>query len=119
MSRFFATAIGLTLLTASLAYGQDAGPPNVTANPRVPAAQLGSPSAYASDYTRESSRDYIRRRAQEAADARRARIEGMKWLGYSPLRPTTTAVPFMGHPPTWNGNQFWNYPGASYYWYLP
>jgi hypothetical protein len=94
--------------------------------PRPPAARDNAsvvlpsqPRAWtSSSYQQESAREYIRRRAQEKAEARTARIEGMKWLGYSPLRPTVNAVPFTSHLPAWTPfgfGAYWNHP----YWYHP
>lgn len=37
----------------------------------------------------------VQRRAALRAEERRRRIEAWKWLGYSPLRPTVGATPFM------------------------
>jgi hypothetical protein len=75
-----------------------------------------------STYQEESARDYIRRRAQEQSAARRARIEGMKWVGHSPSRPMVSATPFMSNPHRWVGVTptgywgpgFWSTRGMSY-----
>jgi hypothetical protein len=78
------------------AMAQDKGP---GVENRSPAGNSGPD--WQSSYQEELARDYIRRRAQERTAARQARIEGLKWLGYSPARPIVSATPFMSSPPTW------------------
>jgi hypothetical protein len=95
-------------------------PANVRQEPAAVAAapQHGAPQAWSSSYQRESSREYLRRRAQEKAEARQARIEGLRWLGFSASRPTVSTTPFTSHPPSWGAftvGTYWQYP----YWYHP
>ncbi len=45
-------------------------------------------------------KDLVRQRAVEKAENRRRRIEARKWMGYDPLRPNVTAVPYMAVPAT-------------------
>jgi hypothetical protein len=66
---------------------------------------------------KEMAREYIRVRAQEKAEARTARIEGMRALGFSPQRPTVNATPFTSHPPTWAVSSHWGYPFGNSIWY--
>jgi hypothetical protein len=44
--------------------------------------------------------DLVRQRAVERAENRRRRIEARKWMGYDPLRPPVTAVPYTSAPET-------------------
>jgi hypothetical protein len=44
--------------------------------------------------------DLVRQRAVERAENRRRRIEARKWMGYDPLRPAVTAVPYTSAPET-------------------
>jgi len=47
----------------------------------------------------------VRRKAEERAAARRARLAAMKWYGMSNQRPQASPAPFMGtYSPTWFGN---------------
>jgi hypothetical protein len=94
-----------------------AGPGTVRNDKPAPHAVAAVPTTYGS-YQQESSREYLLRRARERAEARQARIEGMRWLGYSSLRPTVTATPFSAQPPTWGAftvGAYWSYP----YWFHP
>lgn len=53
----------------------------------------------------------VRARAEMRADARQARIESMKWFGYSNARPQANPTPFTGtYSPVWSGN------GGGYRW---
>ena len=70
----------------------------------VPARPAGAETrqpdwqAHSRDIT---AHEYIQRRAQEKTAARQARIEGMKWIGYSPSRPVVSGTPFMSTAPRW------------------
>jgi hypothetical protein len=122
MKRLFVTAVLLGVLTSQRGPAQEpvpAKPP--VARPDVsPFAppQMGSPEWYSST-NQESPKEYIRRRAQEKAEARRARIEGMRWIGYSPLRPTVSSTPFFAHPPTWGPVPSSYEYNLGPYWYHP
>jgi hypothetical protein len=43
--------------------------------------------------------ELVRRRAIERAELRRRRLEAQRMMGYSPLRPTVTAMPYTTTPP--------------------
>ena len=95
------------------------GPPHRPASDSDSANQPGPARSWTASNREEMARDYIRLRAQEKAEARRARIEGMRALGYSPLRPTTTSTPFTSHPPMWSVSHMWAYPVGNPFWYHP
>lgn len=123
MNRTFLFVVAISCLASVRGAGQEPNldndrPRRADGNPFTPPPQLGSPEWYGVTHE-ETSRDYIRRRAQEKAEARRARIEGMRWLGYSPLRPTVSSTPFFAHPPTWSAVPSYPYPGTGMYWYHP
>lgn len=91
------TAVALTIALGSTPVSaQEKG----EAVPRPPVVNQAVPD-WQSTYQQEAARDYIRRRAQEKSAARQARIEGMKWLGHSPLRPVVSTTPFMSSVPSW------------------
>ncbi len=62
--------------------------------PITPPVWTGNPPS--DSRRRLDAQDLVRRRAAQKAEERRRRIEVRKWLGYSPLRPSVGAVPFMG-----------------------
>lgn len=47
----------------------------------------------------------VRRKAEQRAANRRARLASQRWFGFSPLRPIASPVPWMGTAaPMWVGN---------------
>lgn len=47
----------------------------------------------------------VRRKAEQRAAAREARLASQRWYGVSPLRPMASPLPFMGTAaPMWAGN---------------
>lgn len=96
MKKLVFSCFVLALMVSSQAIGQEP----VAPAPRPEAAENRIPD-WQPSYQSETARDYIRKRAQEKTAARQARIEGMKWMGYSPSRPSVSSTPFMSSPPRW------------------
>jgi hypothetical protein len=47
----------------------------------------------------------VRRKAEIRAAGRLARLEAMRWYGFSNARPPASVTPFMGvYSPAWSGN---------------
>ena len=119
--RILLLSIGLLSVLSTLNLrAQERAPRNVDKD-NIPVSPSASDARrdWSDPYRLESGRVYLQRRAQEQTAAREARIEGMRWLGYSPLRPTASGTPFMSHAPTWGpyastGGYFNTYP----YWNL-
>lgn len=108
------------LLSASWGVAQELpGPvsgPDASVVPPPPQAAM--PLGYVSGYRQESAREYLQRRAQAKVESRQARLDAMRWMGYSPSRPTVTAVPFSGYTPTWGAysvGHYWSHP----FWHHP
>jgi hypothetical protein len=109
----FAALTGFSLTSGAAQELPRPPAPRDGAGVTLPGPQPAAQRTWSSSYQQETARDYIRRRAQEKAEARQARIEGMRWLGYSPLRPTVNAVPYTSHLPAWTPF------GVGAYWYQP
>ena len=60
--------------------------------------RYGIPAGHSMRYV--DPRDLVRQRAVEKAENRSRRIEARKWMGYDPLRPSVTAVPYTTVPAT-------------------
>ena len=55
----------------------------------------------------DDPRQAVRRKAEQKAADRSARLAAMKWYGYSNLRPQASASPWMGtYSPFWAGNSW-------------
>ena len=55
----------------------------------------------------DDPRQAVRRKAEQKAAERSARLAAMKWYGYSNLRPQASATPWMGtYSPYWAGNSW-------------
>lgn len=60
----------------------------------------------------EDPKQAVRRKAEEKAAQRRDRLASQKWYGYSPLRPTVSAVPWTSrYGSRWVGGSSWGYYG--------
>lgn len=59
----------------------------------------------------------VRRNAEQRAAQRTARLNSMRWFGYSNSRPQASGVPFMSvYSPVWTGNGYnpYEWVGAGY-----
>lgn len=97
------------LLMGGTCLAAESGPRHEPAAPSPPAQAPAVPAMVvpweqSASYERpESRREAVRRVAQWKAEQRHQRTEAMKWIGYSPLRPPASPLPFMGSPYTWIG----------------
>lgn len=74
--------------------------PVAPSSPLVPPMIV--PWAHSQGHDRyDSPRQAVRRNAEWKASQRRQRIAALKALGYSPLRPPASPVPFMGSRGIW------------------
>ena len=110
MNRLILSALPLTLLTlsASIAWGQDI----VESAPRPAVEQENN--WYSGASAQQTSRMIILEKAQMRAHQRIARIESMKWYGYSAARPRTASTPFTG-----SYGAHWRSPGLRPYGWVP
>jgi len=124
----FVLSLSLFTLTCSAAVAQEFGkrdfvppaPPAAPVATRVVEKQEVSPSDLDSPsmsqemwfYTQELRRyddpkQAVRRKAEQKAADRSARLAALKWYGYSNLRPQASAAPWMGtYSPYWAGNSW-------------
>jgi hypothetical protein len=69
--------------------------------PATSMPDLETPWEQQSSYYRYDARQLVQRNAALKAAQRRQRIAARKWLGYEPLRPPASPLPFMGSSGRW------------------
>lgn len=108
----------LVLILSVLVIGASAQAQDIPAPQNIDAGEFtGSPSdiSMSTDpeiwlYLHEQRRNddpkiLVRRKAEQQAAERMARIAAMKWYGYSNSRPRAEVTPFMSYySPAWDGN---------------
>ena len=87
----------LWLLSSAVAIGQESELPAPANHQQTPLVRDTSP--HASSFRSETARELVHRKAALKAAQRRQRLAANKAIGYSLLRPATTAGPAMGSPP--------------------
>jgi hypothetical protein len=99
MRKTFCVAAVMILAYSARCAGQEVqpvpAPPQETQVQALPPV-IASPSDRESYGGYESPREALRHKAEFRAMQRLQRVEYMKWLGYSPLRPPASPTPFMG-----------------------
>jgi hypothetical protein len=110
MHRVFIPSLFVLLAFATFCSAQQLlfDAPEVT-EPQTPAPPVAAPAVRPDvtwqgeeAYSRyETARQRVQRNAAWKAEQRRQRIAARKWLGYDPLRPPASPLPFMGSSPRW------------------
>lgn len=122
MKKLSSFIVLLSVFAVAPSYGQEQMLPTPLDQPAAGAntrPTVAPPRTWTGTVDQESGWGYIRRRAREKAESRQSRIEGMRWLGYSHQRPTTSATPMMSHPPTWPAGPSSFSSPVHLYWYHP
>lgn len=108
--------LGMTIATAAALF--TIGPMRLFAQefgeaPAEPVAPASEESWYRSPAPRAEKQSLAREKAISRGSARMARLEAMRWYGFSNSRPTAATMPF-----TTSYGSSWQYPGGRpFAWY--